>query len=257
MGPGTTACRRSFHRRSRRVPPAAHRAPGGRSQVPQGSPAARAATVARAAPGPGRARRGGRGRGAAAWPAATAARSGRIPSRATGRASCPAAAPPISRPGSRSRAPAVSGTSLTGQHLTLAGYRGHVVVLNFWGSWCGPCRQEAPSLGALARYFQLAGVRFLGVDIQDTPSAGIAFLRTFRIGYPSLNDPNDEIALEFHGTVPPTAIPSTLLIDRSGRHRGQGGRRGDLRRPEEADHRGGRGQDHRKPEPKRAPGMTR
>jgi thiol-disulfide isomerase/thioredoxin len=118
--------------------------------------------------------------------------------------------------GSRSPAPAVSGTSLTGQHLTLAGYRGHIVVLNFWGSWCGPCRQEAPSLGALARYFQLAGVKFLGVDIQDTPSAGIAFLRTFRIGYPSLNDPNDEIALEFHGTVPPTAIPSTLLIDRSG-----------------------------------------
>jgi thiol-disulfide isomerase/thioredoxin len=119
-------------------------------------------------------------------------------------------------PASRQHAPAVSGTGLTGQHLTLAGYRGHIVVLNFWGSWCGPCREEAPSLGALARYLQPSGVRFLGIDIQDTPSAGRAFLDTFRIGYQSLNDPNDEIALEFHGSVPPTAIPSTLLIDRSG-----------------------------------------
>jgi hypothetical protein len=60
-------------------------------------------------------------------------------------------------------------------------------------------------------------VRFLGVDIQDNISGGRAFMRTFRISYPSLNDPSDEIALAFRGTVPPAGIPTTLLIDRSGR----------------------------------------
>jgi hypothetical protein len=60
-------------------------------------------------------------------------------------------------------------------------------------------------------------VRFLGVDIQDNVSGARAFVRTFRITYPSLNDPGGEIALAFRGTVPPAGIPTTLLIDRSGR----------------------------------------
>jgi thiol-disulfide isomerase/thioredoxin len=120
------------------------------------------------------------------------------------------------QPGSRARAPAVSGKTLTGQDLSLAADRGDVVVMNFWGSWCAPCREEAPALATLARYFRSFDVRFIGVDIQDTPSAADAFVRTFRITYPSLNDPSDEIALKFHGTVPPTGIPTTLLIDRSG-----------------------------------------
>jgi thiol-disulfide isomerase/thioredoxin len=118
---------------------------------------------------------------------------------------------------SRPAAPAVTGTTLAGHKLSLASYRGHVVVINFWGSWCAPCRQEAPALGALARQFQPGNVRFLGVDIQDNTSGARAFMRTFRISYPSLNDPSDEIALAFRGTVPPAGIPTTLLIDRSGR----------------------------------------
>ena len=114
--------------------------------------------------------------------------------------------------GARPAAPPVSATTLTGQKLTLAGYRhGGAVVLNFWGSWCAPCRQEAPSLAALASHFQPAGVRFLGVDIRDSPASAMAF------SYPSLNDPGDEIALAFRGTVPPVGIPTTLVIDRSGR----------------------------------------
>ena len=60
-------------------------------------------------------------------------------------------------------------------------------------------------------------MRFVGVDIRDDPASAEAFMRTFRIGYPSLNDPNDEIALDFSGTVPPAGIPTTLVIDRSGR----------------------------------------
>jgi thiol-disulfide isomerase/thioredoxin len=121
------------------------------------------------------------------------------------------------KPGSRPQAPAVTGKTLTGRDFSLAADRGDVVVMNFWGSWCTPCREEAPALGALARHFQSGDVRFIGVDIQDTPSAAEAFMQTYQIGYPSLNDPSDEIALDFRGTLPPTGIPSTLVLDRSGR----------------------------------------
>ena len=91
-----------------------------------------------------------------------------------------------------------------------------MVVLNFWGSWCAPCRAEAPDLAALASRYRSLGVRFLGIDIQDEPTSAEAFMHTFRITYPSLNDPGDEIALAFRKTVPPAAIPTTLVIDRSG-----------------------------------------
>jgi thiol-disulfide isomerase/thioredoxin len=119
--------------------------------------------------------------------------------------------------GSRPLAPKVSGTSLTGKPLSLASYRGDVIVLNFWGSWCAPCRNEAPALGALARQMAGRGVRFVGVDIRDEPDAALAFMQDFNIGYPSFNDPNDQIALEFQGAATPAAIPSTIVIDRTGR----------------------------------------
>jgi thiol-disulfide isomerase/thioredoxin len=119
--------------------------------------------------------------------------------------------------GSRPKAPGVAGTTLTGSKFELSADRGSVVVMNFWGSWCTPCREEAPALGALARYFAGTDVRFIGVDIRDDPASAEGFMRTFRIGYPSLNDPNDMIALDFSGTVPPASIPTTLVIDRSGR----------------------------------------
>lgn len=120
-------------------------------------------------------------------------------------------------PGHGPAAPRVTGTTLTGQKLSLSQFGGHVVVLNFWGSWCTPCRAEAPALALLARQFQPAGVRFLGVDIRDTAANADAFLRDFRIGYPSLNDPGDVVALAFRSTVPPAGIPTTLVIGRDGR----------------------------------------
>jgi thiol-disulfide isomerase/thioredoxin len=120
-------------------------------------------------------------------------------------------------PAGRHTAPAVSGTTLTGQKLNLTQFHGHVLVLNFWGSWCEPCRVEAPALAALSARYQKAGVRFVGIDIRDNPASANAFLRNFRIGYPSLNDPNDEIALRFQGTVPPLGIPTSLVIDPRGR----------------------------------------
>jgi thiol-disulfide isomerase/thioredoxin len=119
--------------------------------------------------------------------------------------------------GQRPAVPAVSGTTIAGQRLNLNSYRGKTVVLNFWGSWCDPCRSEAPALGTLARQLQPDGIRFVGIDIRDEPAAALAFMQNFNVGYPSLNDPNDQIALEFHSTVPPAAIPTTLIIDRNGR----------------------------------------
>lgn len=118
--------------------------------------------------------------------------------------------------GSRPTAPDITGATLTGQRFSLAAERGSVVVLNFWGSWCPPCRREAPALAALARSFSRDRVRFIGVDIRDSAPSAEAFEQTFNVGYPSLNDPAGLVVLAFHGTVPPNAFPSTLVIDRTG-----------------------------------------
>ena len=113
-------------------------------------------------------------------------------------------------------APDISGTTLTGGHLDTRSWRGHVIVVNFWGSWCVPCRDEAPALARVARDTQFLGVRFLGIDIREDPSAGLAFERNFSIPYPSVSDPDDMIAARF-GTAAPQATPSTYVIDAKGR----------------------------------------
>jgi thiol-disulfide isomerase/thioredoxin len=123
--------------------------------------------------------------------------------------------------GHRTTAPTVSGTTLSGAKLNLSSYRGQVVVLNFWGSWCAPCRKEAPTLAVLAEQYQTKNVRFVGVDIRDQASAAQAFVQNFGISYPSLNDPADEIALDFRGAVSPAAIPSTLVLDQDHRIAGR------------------------------------
>jgi thiol-disulfide isomerase/thioredoxin len=115
----------------------------------------------------------------------------------------------------RSLAPDISGTTLTGGHLDIARWRGHTVVINFWGSWCVPCRKEAPVLARVARETRFLGVRFAGVDIREDPSAGLAFERDSRIPYPSISDPGDLIAARF-GTAAPMATPSTYILDGRG-----------------------------------------
>ncbi len=114
-------------------------------------------------------------------------------------------------------APKVSGITVTGKPLSLSAYRGDIIVLNFWGSWCDPCRQEAPTLGTVARQLYPRGVRFVGVDIRDEPDSAIAFTQQFRITYPSISDPDDEIALSFRSSVPPDALPDIVIINRDGR----------------------------------------
>ncbi|MFI6601869.1 TlpA family protein disulfide reductase [Nonomuraea sp. NPDC050536] len=117
----------------------------------------------------------------------------------------------------RKSAPAVEGTTLDGSSASLAAHKGKVVVLNFWASWCGPCRGEAPTLKDVAAKTKSSGVEFLGVDFKDRQADAQAFERTEQTGYPSIFDQPGKVALSFQGTVPPAAIPSTLIIDKQGR----------------------------------------
>ena len=118
--------------------------------------------------------------------------------------------------GHRPLAPDFTGTTLTGARLKFSSYRGQVVVLNFWGSWCGPCRAEAPTLAVTAQQYRPDGVAFLGVDVRDTRASALAFARDFGVTYPSVSDPGSVITLDFTAVVPIAGTPTTLVIDRTG-----------------------------------------
>ena len=118
--------------------------------------------------------------------------------------------------GHRPQAPDFTATTLTGAQLNFSSYRGHVVVVNFWGSWCAPCRAEAPALAVTAKQYRPAGVDFLGVDVRDTTTSALAFARNFGIGYPSVNDSSSVVTLDFTAVVPIAGTPTTLVIDRTG-----------------------------------------
>jgi thiol-disulfide isomerase/thioredoxin len=115
----------------------------------------------------------------------------------------------------RHKAPAVEGTTIDGGTEKLA--PGKVYVLNFWASWCGPCRAEAPALKEVAAETKAKGVQFVGVNFKDLQASAQAYDRTAQLGYPSIFDKSGTVLLSFQGTVPPAAIPSTLIIDSQGR----------------------------------------
>ncbi|MFF6829809.1 redoxin family protein [Streptomyces longwoodensis] len=119
--------------------------------------------------------------------------------------------------GKRPSAPSISGKLINGGTLDLADWRGNVVVINVWGSWCAPCRAEAPTLKKVSDATRKLGVRFVGFDTRDNDAAGRAFERTYKIAYPSFRDADGQLVLRFDGRVPVSAVPSTVLIDRSGR----------------------------------------
>ncbi|TGA84016.1 TlpA family protein disulfide reductase, partial [Streptomyces palmae] len=123
------------------------------------------------------------------------------------------------RADARRPAPDLSGTTLQGRPLDVADYRGQVVVVNLWGSYCGPCRSEAPSLVEVAKDTRARGVRFVGINTSDPSREGAArFEQTFGVPYPSLYDPMGRIALHFpKGSINPQTIPATVVLDRKGR----------------------------------------
>jgi len=121
----------------------------------------------------------------------------------------------------RQPAPQISGTDLDGAQISLSDYRGKVVVLNVWASWCAPCRAEAPVLQQVSKDLANEDVQFIGLDTRDSDTSARAFVDRFGITYPNLIDRDGALQLQFAGTLPPQAIPSTIVIDPQGRVAGR------------------------------------
>ena len=116
----------------------------------------------------------------------------------------------------------VSGTTVAGDDVALSDLRGKVVVMPVWGSWCVPCRVEAPALADAARDLEDDGVVFLGINTRDVARDDArTFVRRFELPYDSLFDPDGKALLAFHGTLSPSTIPSFVVIDKNGRIAGR------------------------------------
>jgi thiol-disulfide isomerase/thioredoxin len=116
----------------------------------------------------------------------------------------------------RRSAPSFGGELLDGTKYSSAELKGDIAVLNFWGSWCPPCRVETPQFQQVYSEVQGEGVQFLGVNVKDEQQLAAAFLQSKGITFPSLYDPRGEVALAFRD-YPANAIPSTIVLDREGR----------------------------------------
>lgn len=108
--------------------------------------------------------------------------------------------------------PASSRGALDDGRISLAELRGHPVVLNFWASWCGPCKDEAPRLAAAARA-HAGDVLFLGIDVQDFKGDARRFLTKYRANYVSVRDGGDS-TYSAYGL---TGLPETYYVDARGR----------------------------------------
>jgi peroxiredoxin len=110
--------------------------------------------------------------------------------------------------------------SSTGRNLRLSELRGEVVLINFWATWCGPCRQEMPQLGRLYAQYREAGFTLLGINIDDSRANAEAMMKKLGVGFPTLFDGDKRVARLYDVDT----MPATLLIDRDGRvryvHRG-------------------------------------
>lgn len=103
-----------------------------------------------------------------------------------------------------------------GRPLGVDEFTAQVMVLNVWGSWCGPCRAEADDLERVARQTAPAGVAFLGINVRDDRAAARDFLTSFGVSYPSLFDPAGRSLLGLRG-VPRNVVPATIVLDREHR----------------------------------------
>ncbi|WP_460818683.1 TlpA family protein disulfide reductase [Nocardioides korecus] len=122
------------------------------------------------------------------------------------------------KPVDRVKVPPVQGRTLDGAHFESRDHLGNVLVINVWGSWCAPCRAEAPVLRRVSSETKRQGVQFVGIDVRDNDAAAIAFERRYKITYPSIATADaGQAILAFGSMLPRNAIPSTLVVDREGR----------------------------------------
>lgn len=111
------------------------------------------------------------------------------------------------------KAPEFSLTLFDGRKITLEELKGKPVVVNFWASWCIPCREEAPWLEAAWRKYKKRGVVFLGINIQDRKANARAFIKEFGITYLNGVDPRGKISIDY-GVY---GVPETFFLDRQGK----------------------------------------
>ncbi|MFD3418415.1 TlpA family protein disulfide reductase [Streptomyces decoyicus] len=119
----------------------------------------------------------------------------------------------------RQPAPDLAGETTDGKKLDVADYKGKVVILNVWGSWCGPCIAEAPNFTKVANETKSKGVQFIGINTRDSEKSQAAtFEEEHKVPYPSLFDPTGRLMLRFpKGSLNPQSIPSTIAIDKQGK----------------------------------------
>jgi peroxiredoxin len=117
-------------------------------------------------------------------------------------------------------APAFTLAALTGQQATLSQYKGQVVMLNFWATWCGPCQQEIPLLDQMYKKYKPAGFTLIGVNVDKEAAPVKDLLARKPVSYPVLLDPANQVSKAYHVD----EMPSSVIIDRKGEirfiHRG-------------------------------------
>jgi peroxiredoxin len=117
-------------------------------------------------------------------------------------------------------APAFTLAARSGQDVSLAQYKGQVVMINFWASWCGPCRQEMPLLESIYKKYNKMGFTMLGVNVEPDSNAANEWLKATPVSFPILYDRDSKVSKLYDVA----GMPSTVIIDRSGKlrvlHRG-------------------------------------
>jgi peroxiredoxin len=105
--------------------------------------------------------------------------------------------------------------SRSGKNLRLSDFRGNVVLLNFWASWCGPCRQEMPLLEAMYKKYKKLGFTILGVNVEQDSGKANAYLSDVSVSFPILYDTSNKASKLYNVS----AMPTTIIIDRNGNMR--------------------------------------
>jgi peroxiredoxin len=122
----------------------------------------------------------------------------------------PALAGPVGAP-----APQFDLASQGGKDVSLAQFKGQVVMLNFWASWCGPCRQEMPLLEGIYKKYNKLGFTMLGVNVEPDSNAAVDWLKQTPVSFPILFDKDSKVSKLYDVT----GMPSTVIIDRAGKVR--------------------------------------